>query len=112
MVGEDTDVLVLLIHYVQEERHNLTYTSEAKAIAIKTTNIMDHQKCQAGPGRLGSQLFALSGCDTTSHLHGIGKALAFEKNPSEPDLNICAQTFNSLTSTRQEIEKALDNVQS
>ena len=79
VVGEDTDLLVLLLHHVQQDM-NRVYFSSSKA---GTTRVWDIKKTQAnlGPDVCKSILFAhaFSGCDTTSCPFGVGKA-ALVKN--------------------------------
>ncbi len=78
VVCDDTDVFVLLIHFYCREKLNCCVTMESpisgrcvidiKATANKHINITDYL-----PGA-----HALSGCDTTSYLYGIGKATALK----------------------------------
>ena len=78
VVCDDTDVFVLLIHFYCREKLNCGVTMESpiagrcvidiKATANKHSNITDYL-----PG-----VHALSGCDTTSFIFGVGKATALK----------------------------------
>ncbi len=77
VVGDDTDLLVLLLHHGQRKNHPLFLTSEPKK--GKSAKVWDIYLLQNG---LGDQvcrrilfIHAILGCDTTSRLHGIGKGI-------------------------------------
>lgn len=82
LVGDDTDLLVLLCYYASLEAHDLFFCPEPKKNIkkpciwnIKATNKM------LGTDIRNHILFlhAVLGCDTTSRLHGIRKGASLKK---------------------------------
>ena len=73
VVGEDTDLLVLLLFHVKPDMKNVYFSSSKASV----TRAWDVKKVQAnvGPDVCKHILFAhaFSGCDTTSRPFGIGK---------------------------------------
>ena len=75
LIGEDTDMLVLLLHYMQQANNDLYFCSD-KANADKLYHI-NELKIVLGE-ELCSQLLFLhtyTGCDTTSRIFGVGKQI-------------------------------------
>ena len=82
VVGEDTDLIVLLCYYVDLQAHNLFFHTQAKSTTHKTRLWnMKVLKENLRSRVCKSLLFihAISGCDTTSRLFGIGKGTATKK---------------------------------
>ena len=75
LVGDDTDLLVLLLHHLKPTDHDIYLQTTNKILNIHT--LQDH----LGPTILSSLLFlhGVTGCDTTSRLYGIGKVMAMGK---------------------------------
>ena len=75
VVGDDTDLLVLLLHYLSPSHHVIFLQTTSKIINIKTL------KDNLDPDLVASLLFlhAITGCDTVSRPHGIGKVMAMGK---------------------------------
>jgi len=77
VVGEDTDLLVLLICHPDQESHTLYMQSDKKK--GKKFRVWDIHWFQRSLGTEMSSLLsfahAIGGCDTTSHLFGIGKGV-------------------------------------
>ncbi len=104
VVGEDTDVLVLLCHHGDDSSHNLLYKSDIRR-ANKTNKVWDIKKTKTvlGPELCSMLPFihAYTGCDTTSRIHGISKEAVLKLfktssefrrtiaifNEEEPDVN-------------------------
>lgn len=81
VIGEDTDILVLLCHYVQPGMHDLIFRSD-KLKRPDKTNKPTSWDIKRLRQRLGDQLshvlpfiHAVGGCDTTSSLYGVGKGV-------------------------------------
>ena len=79
VVGEDTDLLILLLHHANMDSKELYFRPEPKQNAkkVRLWNI------KASKEKLGSRIcpkllfiHAITGCDTTSRLYGIGKTLS------------------------------------
>ena len=82
LIGEDTDLLVLLLYYAQGDTMALYFKSDRtkhdgsfKVYDInRLKDILEHDLC--------SQLLfihAMTGCDTTSRIFGVCKNCAFQK---------------------------------
>ena len=82
LVGDDTDLLVVLCHYVDMSAHDLFFIPQPKprSNTRKVWNIKETVSA-LGPEICTNILFldAILGCDTTSALHGIGKGQALKK---------------------------------
>ena len=85
LVGDDTDFLVLLLHHADIDSNDIFISPEnTKASkASKTKKVWCLKQCKA---LLGSKLcehllfmHAILGCDTTSHLFGLGKGFMVKK---------------------------------
>ena len=77
LIGEDTDLLILLCYHANLDSHNIFFQPEPN----KNTNKPRAVKEQLGPEICSNILFlhAVLGCDTTSHLYGIGKGTSLKK---------------------------------
>ena len=82
LVGEDTDLLVLLCHHAEMNANELFFKPESKqrSKTRKTWNIK-RTKTSLGANVCANILFvhAILGCDTISRIHGIGKGVALTK---------------------------------
>ena len=84
LVGDDTDLLVLL-HHADIDSNDIFVSPEntKTSKASKTKKVWCIKQCKA---LLGSKLcehllfmHAILGCDTTSHLFGLGKGIVVKK---------------------------------
>jgi hypothetical protein len=116
LVGDDTDLLVLLCYHADVEAHDLFFKTEPKSRSQKK-RVWDIKKTKSalGPSVCKNILFlhAILGCDTTSRLHGIGKGMALKKYDKDQSFRDQASIFDhpACTATREDIvlagEKAL-----
>ena len=89
LIGEDTDLLVLLLyHYCTLVSSQIQFKSDSRS-AGKDAKLWDIGKARSSLGDMLCKylplLHALTGCDTTSRIFGIGKPAAlklFQKRPS------------------------------
>ena len=82
LVGDDTDLLILLIYHASLDSCSLVLKPESRKSTKKSRVCNIHAvKKQLGPDICSSILFlhAILGCDTTSQLHGIGKGNSLKK---------------------------------
>lgn len=83
VIADDTDILVLLIHYAGRAKYNLWFKPNVKRESKKPQRCwnMSITRCHLGSTVCSSILFlhAVLGCDTTSRLYGIGKNKAVVK---------------------------------
>ena len=97
LVGDDTDLLVLLLHHADMNTHELFLAPEPKQ-ASKTKRVwcIKQSKELLGPVICDNLLFihAILGCDTTSRLFGLGKGLAVKKMKNDALFYEQAKVFN------------------
>ena len=106
LIGEDTDLLVLLLFYAESSSHDLYFRSDKNKDKFRVYNI-----------KILKQLFgtdicsvlllahAFSGSDTTSRIFGVGKKSVFHKVViGDPVMHACAKTFCSPESEKDDIE--------
>jgi len=78
LIGEDTDLLVLLLYYAHEHSKGLYFRSD-KSKTDGTSTVYDINRLQQiiGHDMCAQLLFihAVTGCDTTSRIFGVGKRL-------------------------------------
>ena len=112
MVGDDTDLLVLLCFHASLDSH-MFFKPEPKKNAKK------HQiwnitavKEQLGPEMCSNILFlyAILGCDTTSQLYGIGKATFLKKFKSSRHFQEQAKCFARQSAALEDITAAGEQV--
>ena len=76
LVGEYTDLLVLLCYNMNTDYHNIVFQSEMKA-SLRKIRIWDIKKTKTVIGQELCKMLpfvhTISGCDTTSRLFGVGK---------------------------------------
>ena len=96
VIGEDTDLLVLLCFHTDLTSFP-TYLQSDKKQLTKKSRIWDIQyvKRSLGPEMCALLPFAhaIAGCDTTSRLFGIGKGVPLQKLKSDPHFKQQAETF-------------------
>ena len=98
IIGEDTDILVLLLfhsstnttlHYKSDQSNRRANTLKVWDIS-KTKKLLGDQLCHVLP-----VIHAITGCDTTSRLFGIGKGLVLKKVMGNQDLiEIAGKVFD------------------
>ena len=98
ITGDDTDLLVLLLCHAEINTHDLFLISEPKQSLSKNKIwCIQQSKELFGIDVCNNILFihAILGCDTTSHLYGLGKGLALKKFKSNVLFCQQAEVFNS-----------------
>ena len=114
VVGEDTDLIVLLCYYVDLQAHNLFFHTQDKSTTHKSRLWnMKVLKENLGSRICKSLLFihAISGCDTTSRLFGIEKGTALKKCLISKAFQKNSDVFSDESSTADKVaiegEKAI-----
>lgn len=96
LIGEDTDLLILLLYHMDPDRKTLYFRSDNKSRKQLRVYNINKLKCLLGD-KLCSELpfiHAFTGCDTTSRIFGVGKKSFFEKFlKADADLASCALDF-------------------
>ena len=79
LIGEDTDLLILLLYYAGMNNRGVYFRSD-KSKAPKVYNISE-MKQVLGSDLCSQLLFihAFTGCDTTSRIFSVGQQTAFQK---------------------------------
>ena len=112
VIGEDTDLLVLLLHHADLRSRPLLLKSALKTKKHKQIDILS-MKTRLGPliCHVLPFLHAINGCDTTSRLFGVAKGLPLKKIKTDVEFKTAAETFCTKGKTTTEItasgEKAL-----
>lgn len=115
VVGDDTDLLVLLCHHALDDGRDIflepSHRSSAKA--VKLWNIRHTRRCLGSLCPILPVIHAVSGCDTTSRPFGVGKRNVFRKFQQSEELRNLATLFLSkctpsiVTDTGEKILAAL-----
>ncbi len=107
VVGDDTDLLPLLLYHAKKDTHNIFFCPEQKQNAKKQSKVWDIQLCQRV---LGSKicrcilfLHAFLGCDTTSSIFGIGKGLSLKAFNKSEQFQECASVFCDEFSSKEQV---------
>ncbi|KAJ8043143.1 hypothetical protein HOLleu_10106 [Holothuria leucospilota] len=104
VVGEDTDLLVLLCYHASATSHDIYFMSEKSKQKIwdikKTKSVLGMETCN-------HLLFvhAISGCDTTSHPFGISKGVTLKKMLNDDHFKKQGEVFTRCA-TESEIVQA------
>ena len=113
LIGDDTDLLVILCSRAQNITHKLFFRPEQKLNSRKITRCWDIVALQRSLGKNVCQnllfVHALLGCDTTSRLFGVGKSVALKKVKSSTYFQQQAAMFSSPMAKKDDIIKAGQN---
>ena len=106
VIGEDTDLLVLLCN--QPSTENKIYLKSDKNVNQKKIWDRNKTKSVLSNDTCNHLLFvhALTGCDTTSRLFGIGKGKILKKLAADVCLQEQSSVFMKENATQEEIAKA------
>ena len=91
VICDDTDVFVLLIHFYCKQRLNCRVTMESPIVGRSVIDITATAHKHKDIANFLPAAHALSGCDTTSYLYGIGKATALKVLSSGQPLGLLGQ---------------------
>ena len=112
VVGEDTDLLILLLYHL-EHHHWPVYLGNSRS-GTTQAKFWDIQKVQDEIGsNICQQLLfvhAISGCDTTSAVYGLGKAAFLKKAMKSASFREEAKKFRTSHCTKDTIEPAGEKV--
>ena len=97
LVGDDTDLLVLLCYHASEDGCDFYFRPEPKA-NTRGARVWHMKKVKDQLGREVSRnllfLHAMTGCDTTLRLYRVGKATALKKFENVPCFREQGNTFS------------------
>ena len=99
LIGEDTDLLILLCHYASSDANSIYFRPEQRRnmkTAARVWNIKE-TKLKLGNELCDNLLFvhAFLGCDMTSSVFGLGKGLALKKHLKDENFRECAAVFTN-----------------
>ena len=101
VIGEDTDLLVLLLHHYTADLNQMQFRSDSKS--TKSVKIWDIRATQTTLGTTLCQslplLHALTGCDTTSRIFGVGKPAVLKLFQKKPYFQELCEQFLEATSS-------------
>lgn len=109
LIGEDTDLLVLLLYYVEVPNKGLFFRSDKMSLKSRKVYDISYLRDTLGDDICDQLLFlhAFTGCDSTSRIHGIGKKSVFQKLiKGNQILQSSATVFSSTGSTKDEVQTA------
>lgn len=95
VVGEDTDLLILLLYHTKRDAQDI-YLQQSRKVGSKPIKCWNIKHVQASLGRLCHILpviHAVTGCDTTSWAFGIGKRSGLRKFKKSERLFKLAEVF-------------------
>ena len=111
LVGDDTDLLVLLCYHSKADVNDLYFRQEPKANSRESRvwNMLK-VKAELGPAVCRNMfLHAILGCDTTSRPYGIGKPESLKKYGESVYFQDQAKVFDIPVSTQAELATAVEN---
>lgn len=106
LIGEDTDLLILLLYHGKPESKELYFRSDKGKPNVYNIKVL---KNLLGDGVCTDLLFAhaFTGCDTTSRIFGVGKKSVFHKViKGDSVLRTCSRTFCAQNSDQVAVESA------
>ena len=112
LVGDDTDLLILLLYHLNERSHLIFFApSPKKSARARTWNVKEVKN------KLGSYIckhilfiHSMLGCDTTSRLYGLGKGTLLTKLQKSKPIQQAAEIFDMDKPSNEDIERAGEQV--
>ena len=111
LVGDDTDLLVLLCYYGRKLKYETYFMSEPKQSSSKSHRYVNINILKDSLGKTVCEnilfVHAILGCDTTSRIYGIGKPVTLKviQNNDSSFLSV-AKIFGKANSSQKSIENA------
>ena len=109
VVGEDTDLLVLLIYHSKESSKTIYMKSDVKVKSLKLRKVWNISKTKQVIGcqikNVLPFLHAFTGCDSTSRINGVGKGTILKKVLTSDALHRCGKIFME-ESSREAVDSA------
>lgn len=110
LIGDDTDLLVLLCFHANDTQYNVFFRPEPRKQSQRPSRCWNIKATRARLGDIVCNNFlfihAILGCDTTSRAFGIGKSVALTKIRKEWHFLEQGQVFMRGTSSQEEVIKA------
>ena len=110
LIGEDTDLLVLLLQHSTGIKNDLYMQSEPKSSKAATTKVfyINILRDKLGADICENMLFlhAFSGCDTTSRMYGVSKSAVLSLFVKNESFRLCSKMFYDCNASRDNIIQA------
>ena len=110
LVGDDTDLLVLLVHHAKNTCFTVFFKPEPKKHTQKEARCWNIAALRTLIGDIVADnilfIHALLGCDTTSGVYGLGKKVAIAKMKTSTLFQEQAQIFMNDGATQDDIAQA------
>lgn len=108
VIGEDTDLLVLLCYHCDVSTNKVYFAPEPKKNKERRCWDVHEMKKRLGQEVCGLILFAHAflGCDSTSRVHNIGKGLTLKKVIEDESFRASAKVFMKKAATKIEVKEA------
>ena len=106
LIGDDIDLLVLLLHHAEMDAHEVFLKSEpTKSAQQNKIGCIRQSKQLLGPDVWDHILVihAILGCDVTSRLFGLGKGLAVKRIKCDFQFGQQAKVFNQIGQAKEDI---------
>ncbi|KAL9983208.1 hypothetical protein ACROYT_G005347 [Oculina patagonica] len=107
LVGDDTDLLVLLCSRAVNTKYDIYFRPETKSNSQRKPRCWNIEKVRnaLGEHQCENLLFAhaILGCDTTSRVFGIGKSMSLKKIESSAFFRKQAEVFKDPQATRDAV---------
>ena len=111
LIGEDTDLLILALFHFKDEKEQF-FTCEPKEKNTKS-DVWSIGRAKQALGDLCDGLLfvhALTGCDTTSRIHSVGKGAVLRKYKKIKRFRELAQCFMDETSSKEDVIEAGEQI--
>ena len=109
LVGDDTDLLVLLIYHSKNVRHNVFFRPETRRATQQGNRYWYISAMRALLGSVVTNnimfLHAILGCDTTSGVYGLGKKLSISKIKSDNQFHDQAKVSMSMMTSSLRVKQ-------
>ena len=110
LIGEDTDLLILLLYHFQDSMYNILFRSDVKRPhSVQPNRIYNIRLLQRSMEKdvVNSMLFlhAFTGCDSTSRIHSVGKKKIFHKILEDAHFRCQALSFTRDGLTQNSVEE-------
>jgi hypothetical protein len=110
LIGEDTDLLILLLYHMDNDKFNIYFRSDVKRSNTNKQNIIyDIRSLQRSLDKDVLQsllcLHAFTGSDTTSRVYSVGKPAIFKKLLDDEPLRQLFQSFSCNGRNQKEVEE-------
>ena len=110
LVGDDADLLVLLIYHAKNVKHNVFFRPETRRASQKGNRCWNITAMRALLGSVVTNnimfMHAILGCGTTSGVYSLGKKLSISKFNSDSQFQDQAKVFMSQGASKDNIISA------